>query len=177
MTISDTLITTYLEIRDWSLFTPHFSTNPRINIIEAKVPLAAFYRFLYAAVGAEWRWYDRYSWTDEELEAWLGRPETALHVLYVDGTPAGYIELDYQGESVEVAYFGLIANFFGGGLGKHLLSYGLQQIKDSGAGRAWVHTCNLDGPAALQTYQRCGFQVYDVQEEPMPPEYRQDLSG
>jgi hypothetical protein len=26
--------------------------------------------------------------------------------------------------------------------------------------RVWLHTCNLDGPAALTFYMKCGFRPY-----------------
>ena len=37
-----------------------------------------------------------------------------------------------------------------------------------GAQRVWLHTCNLDGPHALANYQKRGFRIYDVVEEPCP---------
>ena len=35
-----------------------------------------------------------------------------------------------------------------------------------GPSRVWVHTCSLDGPAALRTYQRRGLTVYDERTAP-----------
>lgn len=166
-----TLITTYLEMQAVAQFKPAYSADPALAIRAVHVPLAAFYRFLYQAVGAQWHWYDRNTWRDEDLEAWLAKPSISLYVLYVSGTPAGYIELDQQPEGTEVAYFGLIEKFFRRGYGKHLLSFGIQRAWDHGAERVWVHTCNLDGPYALQTYQQRGFEIYDVQEVPMPERY------
>ena len=168
-----TLTTTYLEMTSPAEFIPAYSSDPALSIQEAKTPLAAFYRFLYGAVGEQWRWFDRNAWTDFELEAWLARPSTTLYVLYVNGTPAGYIELDHQPDSsgTEIAYFGLMNRFFGRGYGKHLLSFGIQSAWDSGAKRVWVHTCNLDGRYALQTYQNRGMKVYEVEEKPMPEKY------
>lgn len=153
--------TTYLEIQDRQDFRPKYNADPALMIQETVVPLVPFYRFLYETVGREWQWTDRLAWSDAELYAWLAKPSTAVFVLYVSGTPAGYIELDQQGESTEIAYFGLIRQFFRRGYGKHLLSYGIRQGFDRGAKRVWVHTCTLDGPYALQTYQQVGFQIYD----------------
>jgi GNAT superfamily N-acetyltransferase len=168
----DKLITTYLEMTARSDFKPSFSCDPSLTILQSHVPLASFYRFLYNAVGAEWRWVDRNRWTDEQIETWLAQPTTQLFVLYVNGTPGGYVELDCQPEGTEIAYFGLIRRFFGHGYGAHLLSYGIQWAWDTGARRVWVHTCNLDGPHALKNYERRGFRVYHVDEKPMPPQYQ-----
>jgi ribosomal protein S18 acetylase RimI-like enzyme len=89
----------------------------------------------------------------------------------VQGAPAGYVELRQQVDSTEIAYFGLRPEYFGMGLGKHLLSYGIQQAWDGGANRLWVHTCNLDGPYALDNYIKRGFRVYKTEEQPMPKRY------
>jgi GNAT superfamily N-acetyltransferase len=118
-----------------------------------------------------WRWRDRLLLPEAELEGILTDPGVSVDVLYCDGVPAGYVELARQGRDTEVAYFGLRPVFLGRGLGKHLLSWGIQRAWDDGAGRVWVHTCNLDGPYALANYQKRGFQIYKVDEQPMPERY------
>jgi ribosomal protein S18 acetylase RimI-like enzyme len=133
--------------------------------MEAREPSVPFYRFLYGAVGGDYTWTDRLKWSDERLAAHLARPAVSILVLYVRGTPAGYIELDRkpdeQGEvGTEVAYFGLISAFHGRGLGKFLLSHGVARAFDDGAARVWLHTCTLDGPHALANYQARGFVPY-----------------
>jgi ribosomal protein S18 acetylase RimI-like enzyme len=167
------LRTTYLDMRERSDFQPRYCADPLIRIMEAVVPSVPFYRFLYGTVGGPWRWRDRLAWSDEQLLAQLRKPEISVFVLYANGTPAGYVELDRGAEgNTEVAYFGLMPGFFGRGYGLHLLSYGIQHAWDRGAARVWVHTCNLDAEQALTTYQKCGFRVYEVQEEPMPDRYQ-----
>lgn len=160
------LITTYLEMTNPTAFRSGFIVDPDVQIIQSRYPLVSFYRFLYGAVGEQWMWRDRLAWSDEQLLAWLSLPNVSLYVLYVQGTPAGYIELDYQPEATQIDYFGLFPAFFGKGYGKHLLSFGIQQAwqdRDN-QGRVWVHTCNLDGPHALANYQNRGFTIYDVRE-------------
>ncbi len=164
----DTLITTYLEMTDRAAFRPGYSADPTLSIMEAATPQTAFYRYLYRAVGEAWAWRDRLKWPDEQLAHWLARPEVSVNVLYVRGTPAGYIELDRQGTATEIAYFGLMLPYIGRGYGRHLLSYGVARAWDEGAARVWVHTCNLDGPHALANYKGRGFTIYNVKEESMP---------
>jgi GNAT superfamily N-acetyltransferase len=134
-------------------------------------PDVPFYRFLYGEVGREWRWRDRLLMSDDELYKLLSQPNTAVYVLYVDGVPAGYVELDKQGEETEIAYFGLRDGYMGSGYGRHLLSYGIAQAWTTGARRVWVHTCNLDSPRALNNYVKRGFSVFHVDEKPMPSRY------
>lgn len=157
-----TVTTTYLQIPGRDAFRPTFIASPDTLIMEAREPLAEFYRFLYGTVGRDYSWTDRLAWSDQRLSAHLARPSLTLLVLYVRGTPVGYVELDADSPEpgTEVAYFGLIPAFHGRGLGKHLLSAGVQRAYDDGAERVWVHTCTLDGPHALANYQGRGFAPY-----------------
>jgi GNAT superfamily N-acetyltransferase len=147
------VVTTYLEMTSYEQFRPAYIEDPQLLIMPVGVPLPAFYRFLYGAVGKDYQWIDRNSWSDEYLYEYLA---------YYKGTPAGYIELQRQAEELgtEVAYFGLIPAFHGKGLGKHLLSFGVQRAWDEQPKRVWLHTCTLDGPYALRNYQQRGFTIY-----------------
>ena len=172
--IPDTLVTTYLEMNSREQFRPALlaadaRADCRLCGLE-RVDLD-YYRFLYRAVGWPWRWRDRLTISDDELRRELSAPGVTIDVLYVAGAPAGYIELGRVGPDTEVVYFGLRQAFFGRGLGKHLLSLGVQRAWDEGAARVWVHTNNLDGPHALANYEKRGFRIYKVEEEPMPSLY------
>lgn len=162
---ADTLMnitTTYLQIVSREQFHPALVDCPEAQIMQACEPLPIFYRFLYGAVGRQYYWLDRLTWSDAQLHRYLARPTVTLLVLYLRGTPAGYIELnaDSAEAGTEIAYFGLIPNFHGRGLGKHLLTIGVQRAFDDGAERVWVHTCTLDGPYALANYKARGFVAY-----------------
>lgn len=142
------------------------SPAPKVDaqIIRAGHPLPELNRFLYSAVGGDWHWIDRLSWSHARWQQYLERPEVQTWVLYVSGTPAGYVELELQAEdNVEIAYFGLIKTFLGRGLGGHLLGAGIGQAWAMGARRVWVHTCSLDGEHALANYQARGMQLYKTE--------------
>ncbi len=167
-----TLVTTYLEMRDPSGFAPAFVRAADIEIVLMEMPDLGFYKFLYQSVGEEWAWRARLQLSNAELRAILASPDTQVHVMYVSGSPGGYVELYRHADaSVEIAYFGLRRDYMGRGLGKHLLSYGVARAWEMGANRVWLHTCNLDGPHALANYQKRGFRIYDVIEEPLPALY------
>jgi len=171
-TIPNNLITTYLEMTSPAAFQPSYLDDASVQIARMEKPDVGFYRFLYNSVGEQWRWRDRRLMSDEELFDVLASPNVSVHVLYVSGIPAGYVELERQGNTTEIAYFGLRPEYIGFGLGKHLLSYGIEQAWDKGTRRVWVHTCNLDGPHALNNYVKRGFSVYEVHEVPMPERYQ-----
>jgi len=81
------------------------------------------------------------------------------------GERAGYYELRVDGDSVEVAYFGLLAAYQGRGLGGFLLTHALRR-GFALADRVWLHTCTLDGPAALPNYRARGLRPFRTETLP-----------
>jgi GNAT superfamily N-acetyltransferase len=132
-----------------------------LTVVHARKPTVAFYRFLYDTVGRDYHWYSRGKLTDAELAALLDDPRDEVHVLYADGTPAGFAELDrrVQGE-IELVQFGLMPGFLGQGLGRYFLWWAVDRAWDYGPRRLWLHTCTLDHPAALPNYLKAGFTLY-----------------
>jgi len=137
----------------------------RIAIIRAHHPPVHFYRYLYDAVGREYVWVNRKRLSDDELAEIVQDPQVELYVLYVEGAPAGYAELDFRKlPDVELAFFGLMPEFLGRGLGKYLLGQAIKLAWARNPRRLHVQTCTLDHPSALPLYQKCGFVPF-AQEE------------
>jgi GNAT superfamily N-acetyltransferase len=129
-----------------------------VAIRPVRHPVPALNRFLYTAVGGHLHWVDRLGWTHADWMAWLDRDDVETWVAYDEGTPLGYVELERQdGGDVEIAYFGVLPEFRGRRIGGHLLSFAVERGLVLGE-RVWVHTCTLDGPAALPTYLGRGFR-------------------
>lgn len=132
-----------------------------LTVMQARRCSVRFYRFLYDAVGRDYHWLSRRKLSDSQLAAILDDPRDEVHVLYVEGTPAGFVELDRRIENeVEIVQFGLMPEFIGQGLGKYFLGWTMQQAWSYGPRRVWLHTCSLDHPAALPNYQNAGFKLY-----------------
>ena len=130
-------------------------------ILQARQPTVSFYRYLYCHVGELWLWYERRSMGNEMLRTIIHDPAVSIHVLYFGGVPAGYIELDSRVDrEIELAYFGLLPEFLGRGLGPWLLNWALDTAWKLEPSRICVNTCNLDHPKALLCYQRAGFEPY-----------------
>ena len=137
-----------------------------------------FYRFLYDAVGRPWYWTDRKTVSDEDLAAILGDPAVDVYVVYVDGTPAGYFELDARKPgTIDLAYFGIMPDFIGHRLGPWLLAQAIDMAWDREPQRLTVNTCTLDHPKALPMYQRFGFQPYDRVEGAATWQLANDTDG
>ena len=127
----------------------------RVRIDRAAPCTVPFFRFLYREVGQQYNWHDRFVWTDEQCPRASIRRMSRSRVLYTEGTPAGYFELQRHADaSVEIVYFGLMPDFLGRGLGKQMLTAAVQRSWAMGAERVWLHTCTQDNPAALPNYVR-----------------------
>ena len=131
-----------------------------LSVLYAQRPSVAYYRFLYNAVGRDYHWLSRRKMSDDELAAVLQSPGSEVHVLYVDGSPAGFAELDFQSDDVELVQFGLMPDFIGQGLGKWFLGQMIDRVWSTSPGRFWLHTCTLDHSTALPFYKSMGFQQY-----------------
>ncbi len=152
---------TYLELRDPSLLRRVECPDPRARVERMEGCPTSFFRYLYAEVGRAYHWYDRLGWTKAENLARLEDPAVSVHLLTVAGAPAGYFELQKHTDgSVEIAYFGLLPEFLGRGLGKFLLSAAVEAAWTLEASRVWLHTCTLDDKAALPNYLARGFSPF-----------------
>ena len=84
-----------------------------------------------------------------------------IYVLYADGAPAGFAELDRRSRGeIELAYFGMMPFFIGRGLGRYLLAWAIERAWSYEPERLAVNTCTLDHPKALPLYQQLGFKPY-----------------
>lgn len=162
-------VRTYLEMRDANALRPARIDDPTVRIEQVRNCPVSFWRYLYGEVGRQYHWVDRLVWTDAQVREYLDDPAVSLWLLTVDGAPAGYFELKRDGVGgVEIAYFGLLKEFLGRGLGRHLLTEAVDRAWALGATRVWLHTCTLDHPAAVPNYLARGFSVYKKEEYTAP---------
>jgi GNAT superfamily N-acetyltransferase len=167
-------VTTWsLEMTDQADLKPGRRPDGDVRIVRAEIVSPELNRFLYTSVGGDWYWTDRLGWSHDRWHEWLDRPGVETWLLWVQGTPGGHFVLDPAGSSVEIAYFGLLPRFVGQGLGGYLLGEAIASawsLNERWSGvptveRVWVHTCSLDGPAALTNYQARGLRTFRVESE------------
>lgn len=135
----------------------------KLALLRAERPPLHFYRYLYETVGEPWLWFERRVMQDDALAAIIHDDRVDIRVLYVNGVPAGFLELDARhGTEVELAYCGLVPEFIGQGLGLYLIDAAVERAwsREPEPTRLWVHTCSLDHPRALLAYQHAGFRPY-----------------
>lgn len=161
---------TYLEMRSPLELVPAGPARRAARIERVGFCPTAFFRYLYAEVGRAYRWTDRLTWSDAQIRAYLDAGDVTVYVVYVEGAPAGYFELrQHADRSVEIAYFGLMGDYIGQGLGGWLLTKAVETGWAASPTRVWLHTCTLDHPNALPNYLRRGFhpvreEVYRLEE-------------
>jgi GNAT superfamily N-acetyltransferase len=140
------------------------SARSNVTLSRVPTPTPELNRFFYTAIGGDWYWLDRLPWTYRESMAYLDRPQLETWVISAGGLPAGYFELERQpADDVEIVYFGMLLAFTGAGLGGWALSEATRRAWAMGAKRVWVHTCDLDHPAALPNYLARGFSVFKTE--------------
>lgn len=113
--------------------------------------------------------------SDDALAAQIQAAGVAIYVLYADGQPAGYVELDARVTGdVELVFCGLMPWAIGRGLGPWMLRRATVLAWDQlGARRFWVHTCSFDHPSALGMYKAAGFVPF-AREVNIVPDPRAD---
>ena len=150
---------TLLEMTNRPVYSIPTPASFKLAIMSAKRISLPFYRFLYEQVGKPNHWFVHRNLSDEALAAAIHRDSVEIHVLYVDGSPAGFFELVLNQEPgvAEILYFGLVPEFQGRGLAKFFLSEAIVTAWMSSPEKVIIETNTLDSPRALQMYQRMGF--------------------
>lgn len=153
---------TYLEQREPPRAPQPAKPPYRTAMMRASRPPLGFYRYIWNAVGEPHRWISRRYMSDADLSAIIHDDRIAIYILYKEGWPAGFAEIDWRNKPVaEFKFFGLVPDAQGGGLGRWFLRQILDLIWASEPERVIIETCTMDSPAALRMYQRAGFSVYD----------------
>lgn len=139
---------------------PPLPAGQQAALLAAKSPPVGYFLYLYRAVGAGYEWTDWLMRPIEEAEAFIRDPKVTLHTMLVDSWPGGFFILDARQEStVDLAYFGLVPEAIGRGLGHWLLCTAIDMAwRVPGTTRLTVNTSTLDHPRALGLYQKLGFQ-------------------
>ena len=137
------------------------------EVVRERACTVEMYRHLYNTVGGAYVWWLRRIVPDHQIAAMLRDPRISIHVLRIDGEPAGFYELDRTPwPVVNLSYFGLLPHAVGRGMGFAFLRHAIDCAWAMGPRILTVNTCTADHPRALPTYLRAGFQpVRQVREE------------
>jgi len=156
---------TFLKMTGRPTSPPPSQPIGKVAILKAQNPPVHFYRYLYNTIGEAYFWVDRRRMDNATLADILKNPQLEIYVLYVDGCPAGMAEIDFKDSpSGLLAYFGLLPEFVGRGLGAFFLHHAIQNAWMRPITTLLVNTCTLDHARALPLYQRVGFTPYSRED-------------
>ncbi len=136
------------------------SENYSVNLYNSKD--FQLNKFFYKNIGKNYQWVDRLIWTDLNWIDYISNEKLSTYILTDKKEMAGYFELifDKNKNEAEIAYFGILEEYFGKKLGGYLLSEAIKISFSKGAERLWVHTCSLDHKNALNNYLSRGFKIF-----------------
>ena len=152
----------FLEIN--SIESLKSSKKPGQNFKISKVDPPDFQlnKFFYKQIGRNHRWIDRLSWSDKKWIEFVENPRVKTFILKDNSNLVGYYETIYDlyKDHSEIAYFGILEEYFGKKCGGYLLSEAIKNLFKDGMSRVWLHTCSLDHENAIKNYLARGMQVF-----------------
>ena len=103
-------------------------------------------KFFYKQIGKKYRWIDRLAWGDKKWIEYVENPRVKTFILKENNNLVGFYETvrDLDNDHSEIAYFGILEEYFGKKCGGYLLSEAIKKLFDQGVSRVWLHTCSLD---------------------------------
>jgi len=156
------IVRNYLQLK--SLKELNTVANPSENYFIELVSSKDFQlnKFFYKNIGKNCQWIDRLSWTDLDWMNYISDKKLFTYILKDKDEIAGYFELLFNRDIklAEIAYFGILEEYFGKKLGGYLLSEAVKYSFNMGCKRLWVHTCSLDHKNALQNYLSRGMKIF-----------------
>lgn len=156
---------TFLEMQAKSQAQLFARPEGKLAIIRAEKPPLHFYRYLYDVIGREHMWVHRKRLSDSQLEQIIHDDDIEIYLLYVNGVPAGFAELDFRNmPRAELIFLGLMPEFIGRGYGQFLLHSVIDIAWSRPIERLRVQTNTLDHPRAIILYQKWGFSPYAQQQ-------------
>ena len=122
-------------------------------------------KFFYKNIGKNCQWIDRLIWTDLNWIEYVSNKNLFTYVLKEKIEIAGFYELlfDESSQEAEIAYFGILEEYFGKKLGGYLLSEAIKNSFILGAKKVWLHTCSLDHENALKNYLARGMKIFKTE--------------
>ena len=152
----------YLELKSFKDFNEvkKPSENYSVELVNPKD--FQLNKFFYKNIGKNCYWVDRLVWTELDWTKYIFDEKLSTYILKNKDEIAGYFELLFNKDTkeAEIAYFGILEEYFGKKLGGYLLSEAIKFSFKLGCERVWVHTCSLDNKNALSNYLSRGMKIF-----------------
>ena len=152
----------FLEINSIKKLNRSKSPGPNFKINQVDPPDFQLNKFFYKQIGKKYRWIDRLAWGDKKWIEYVENPRVKTFVLKENNNLVGFYETvrDFDSDHSEIAYFGILEEYFGKKCGGYLLSEAIKKLFEDGISRVWLHTCSLDHKNAIKNYLARGMQIF-----------------
>ena len=122
-------------------------------------------KFFYKQIGKDFRWFDRLEWSDQKWINYVENPNIETFILKDKDNLVGYFEqiLHYDKKNCEIAYFGIMKEFYGKKYGGYLLTEAIKKSFQKDIEKVWLHTCSLDHENAIKNYQARGMKIFKTE--------------
>ena len=153
----------YLEIQSLDNLIESSAPNLKCSINLVKPDDFQVNKFFYKNVGKNHRWIDRLVWSEKKWIEYSSNPKVDTYILKTTDDIAGYFELILYSDlkEIEIAYLGLLKEYYNKKLGSYLLSAAIKKsFEKKDINRVWVHTCTLDHKNALNNYLARGMKIF-----------------
>jgi ribosomal protein S18 acetylase RimI-like enzyme len=160
--VTEKIYRSYLEIRSLGELKEVKKSAENYSVELADPKDFQLNRFFYKTIGKNCQWIDRLIWTELNWVDHISNDRLFTYTLKDKSEIAGYFELLFnkQNKETEIAYFGILEEYYGKKLGGYLLSEAIKGSFNMGAKRVWVHTCSLDHKNALKNYLARGMKIF-----------------
>ena len=154
----------YLEIRSINELVEENKPNENVILEKVEPPDFQLNKFFYKEIGKNHRWTDRLSWNDKNWINYINNSSVVTYILKNKEDLVGYFEQNFNNQKLEceIAYFGILEEYFGKKLGGYLLSEAIKKSFEKNLKRVWVHTCSLDHKHALNNYISRGMKIFQT---------------
>ena len=160
--MTEKIFRNYLEIKNQEDFkkVEKPSESYSVNIADPKD--FQLNKFFYKNIGKNCQWVDRLIWSDLNWIDYVSNRNLFTYILKDQDEIAGYFELilNKNNKEAEIAYLGILEEYFGKKLGGYLLSEAIKQSFRMKSLRVWAHTCSLDHKNALGNYLSRGMKIF-----------------
>lgn len=161
----ETIARNYLEIKSLNQLSEIKKSGDNYSLNQVIPNDFQLNKFFYKQIGKNYQWVDRLIWTDKNWIEYVSSPNLFTFVLKNNDDIAGFFELMYHKDKLEteIAYFGLLKEYFGKKLGGYMLSEAIKKSFSYNVKRVWAHTCSLDHKNALKNYLSRGMKIYNTE--------------
>jgi hypothetical protein len=152
----------YLEIKSLEDFKEVKKPSENYSVVLVNPKDFQINKFFYRNIGKKYKWVDRLIWSDQNWIDYVSDKKLYTYIMKDNDELVGYFELIFYQDTreSEIAYLGILENYFGNRLGGYILSEAIKKSFTLGSLRTWVHTSSLDHKNALKNYLARGMKIF-----------------